>query len=112
MKGLRIEYDGRDTVVGPKNSSEIVTLMILIGKGEDSFSFHVSGYDPVADAFFDWIKEDFKESKKMTIDFLDDLQKIDEPISKRFGDSENFVNQEKVKYFYRLKAELEKKGLI
>ncbi|WP_226389798.1 hypothetical protein [Penaeicola halotolerans] len=114
MKGLKISYQGEETVYGQLSDDTVVTLIIGIRRGEDQYRIEGGVFDPKANTHYDWIESLADEGSKMSIKFLHDLDVNDytEPIAKRQEDTEDTVNQKKVAYFYQLEKELKQKGLL
>lgn len=71
MKGLQVDYNNKQTIVGQTAPNEVITLVISIGKNESSFRLDVGGYNPAEDTHFDWIKEDLTTTNRVTINFFE-----------------------------------------
>jgi hypothetical protein len=112
MKGFKIKYDNQEYTVGQVSKESTLLLILSIANNEDFFKIDLRGYDHTDDMNLEWIQENAKTNSKIEIEFLNKIDQISPPKNKRFADSNNFANTEKLKYFFRLKKELEDKGLI
>lgn len=113
MKALKITHNSEQYIVATPTESGIVTFIISSENSENP-RLDVGGYDPETETHFDWIKTHLKPNSVVNIEVLESInrQKLSEPFQVRQIESTDLVNREKLKYFHRLKKELEEKGLL
>lgn len=112
MKAVRIKYHSKDNIVAVPSENGVLTV-IISSKGYETPRFDVGGYIPETNTHVDWIKSTLEVGSTVIIEILEvsDSHELAKPIKVRKNGAD-LVNQEKVKYYHRLKKELEEKGLI
>jgi hypothetical protein len=113
MKGIKIRTSKKEFLIGPSTKGGLITLIISLKKDE-TIKLNVVGLESETDISQIWIDKvlDLDESLDIQVVEIEHNSDITPPIHIRHNDSENFVNSEKLKYFYKLKEELEDKGML
>ena len=110
IKGIEIIYDNKTFRAGLENRSSIACILDVQNRDGD-YSAHSSltGLDSSALVGYTWL--DNKDPKGPIVIKVTEISSRSKPLSKRNRHRED-EDKKKVEYYYKLKQELEEKGLI
>ena len=112
MAIFKITIDSKEHFIS-KPSEKGVASIIVTSLRDETPTLEVVGYIPEEDTHMDWIKSKLEVGSKINIEVIEfsPNHKMTEPINTR-TDGKDMAKKEKVKYYFKLKEELEQSGLI
>jgi hypothetical protein len=114
MREIEVSVDEKTIVAGFNSENYSLSFIVNLRakEGTSLVNITLSGYDVDNDEHLVWMKENEikQENLKLQIREFSDGKYITPPIDRKLGDTANFVLNEKIKAFKRLKEEL--KGYI